>query len=142
MGYSYYTYAIDGVAINKNNEEIIDIKYGNGKSPLHIFKNDLIDFVTAILSKKELKERGITLEKIASVMQVKGVEVLDELLQGRCMVLLTTFHNYLEYSNNGQNNVELITNLRIDGQIDMASAFNFKQRKPSYDDLYKSSHNK
>ena len=136
MNYSYYTYGIDGIEVNKNNVEIVDIQFGNGKMPLQIFKKDVIDFVTAILPLEEIKERGITLGYIAQVIQENGVEALNKLLKGRCMVLLTTFHSYLEYPNGAQNNVEFITNLNIDGQINIRNAFDLKQRGPSYEDLY------
>ena len=64
------------------------------------------------------------------------IEVLNQFLKGRAMILATDFKNYLEYSNGGQNGVCEIAGLQIDGNIDWAAAFPYKELESSFKDLY------
>lgn len=127
---AFYHYAIDGFETNQNNAAVVDILYGAGKTPLHIFKKDAEKFIEAIISPDERRKRGIG--------QLVGdeVEVLNSLLKGRAMILCTDFENYLEYCNGAQNGVKEIAGLRIDGNIDLVEAFDYKNLEPSIKVLY------
>lgn len=128
---AFYHYAINGFETNQNNAAVVDILYGAGKTPLHIFKKDAEKFIEAIISPEERRKRGIN--------QLVGdeVEVLNSLLKGRAMILCTDFENYLEYSSNGtQNGIKEIAGLRIDGNIDLVEAFDYENLEPSIKVLY------
>lgn len=127
---AFYHYAIDGFETNQNNAAVVDILYGAGKTPLHIFKKDAEKFIEAIISPDERRKRGIG--------QLVGdeVEVLNSLLKGRAMILCTDFENYLEYCNGAQNGVKEIAGLRIDGNIDLVEAFDYENLEPSIKVLY------
>jgi len=127
---AFYHYAINGFETNQNNAAVVDILYGAGKTPLHIFKKDAEKFIEAIISPEERRKRGIN--------QLVGdeVEVLNFLLKGRAMILCTDFENYLEYSNGTQNGIKEIAGLRIDGNIDLIEAFDYENLEPSIKVLY------
>ena len=127
---AFYHYAINGFETNQNNAAVVDILYGAGKTPLHIFKKDAEKFIEAIISPEERRKRGIN--------QLVGdeVEVLNSLLKGRAMILCTDFENYLEYSNGTQNGIKEIAGLRIDGNIDLVEAFDYENLEPSIKVLY------
>ena len=127
---AFYNYAIDGFKTNENNAAVVDILYGAGKTPLHIFKKDAEKFIEAIISPMERRERGIG--------QLVGDEVgvLNSLLRGRAMILCTDFEVYFEYSNGPQNGVKEIAGLRIDGNIDLIESFDYENLKPTIKDLY------
>ncbi len=133
---AYFVYGLKGIKVNENNEEILDIEFGRSKFPLNIFKKDIIDFIRAVIPAEELEERGITEEKILKAIEEHGIEVLNELLEGRAIVLITDFYNYFEYINAGQNQIRKITTLNIDGEIEEETAFDYGEREPGYYDLY------
>lgn len=130
---AFYNYAIEGFEVNENNAAVVDIHYGAGKTPLHIFKKDTKMFVKAIISPKEIREREI--ERLIEGDEVE-IKVLNKLLKGRAMILLTDFKNYLEYCNGGQNGVKEIAGLWINGKIAFGDAFDYETLEPSYEDLY------
>ncbi|MBQ9318985.1 MAG: hypothetical protein IJR82_05075 [Bacilli bacterium] len=135
MEFSYFTYGINDIKVNPNNKNIIDIQYGYNKIPLHIFKDDIPDFIKSLISKKEREQTQLALEDIISI----NVEQLDILLKGRCIILITGFSDYSEYNNISHNEIKYITSLNINGQFNFQDAFDYMNRTPSLDDLNKSS---
>lgn len=127
-----YSYSIDGVEENPLNSEIANIKYGDGKVPLNIFKKDLDRFARAIMSSEEMEKR-----KISKMLEGEDkIKVLNCCLKGRAMILATTFFNYFEYDNKGQNEIVEIAAIRLDGHIAWEDAFPYHKLEPSWDDLY------
>ena len=129
-----YNYAIDGVEENAFNSEILNINYGAGKVPLNIFKKDIERFVRAIISPEEMEKR-----KIAQMLEEddgKQLEALNYCLKGRAMILVTTFFNYFEWANKGQNQICEIAALRMDGRIAWEDAFPYYKLEPSWENLH------
>ena len=133
---AYFNYGINSVELHKENEELLDINYGKNKIPISIYKNDIIDLIKAIIPAEEIEYRGITAEKVEKALQEDGVSVLNYLLGGRAMILITDFKNYMEYTNGGQNHIKKITGLNIDGKMELENAFNYETKQPSFRDLY------
>lgn len=131
MKRAYYNYAIVGFETNENNPKIVDILFGEGKLPLNIFKKDAEEFMEAIISSKEKRERGIK-----PIEAGKEVETLNHYLKGRAMILITDFFNYFEFYNGGQNGIKEIAGLRITGEIAFEDAFDYESLSPSFEDLY------
>lgn len=137
MSKAFYNYGINDIGENKDNKEILDVNFGHGKFPLHIWKKDIMDFVKAVISKEEVEDRGITPEKLQQSLKEDGVAVLNYLLGGRSMILITNTKNYLDYKNAGQS-IQQITGLNLDGEIEMENAFDYIARSPKYSDLHPS----
>lgn len=130
---AFYHYGIEGFEVRTDNTAVVDIHYGAGKTPLHIFKKDIKRFVRAIISLEEMEARGI--ERLLNGDEVK-IEVLNQFLKGRAMIVATNFENYIEYSNGGQNCVCEIVGLLIDGNIDWENAFPYRKLEPDFKDLH------
>ena len=126
--YAYYTYGIGDIIENKENDSIVDVHFGNGKMPVHIFKEDLVDFYRAIIPEEEREDLEITDKELFQYGQKK--------VKGRAICLVTTFKNFLEYSNGGQNGIVALTGIKIDGRPNLEEGFDYKHRKPRYNDLY------
>lgn len=126
---AFYNYAIEGFQTNENNVAIIDINYGFGKTPLHIFKKDMQMLIKAIISSEEMNERKI------ERLEGDEVETLTHFLKGRAMILITDFESYDEYGNGIQNGVKEIAGLSIDGKIDRINSFNYETLEPRVEDL-------
>lgn len=127
---AYYNYAINGFTENLNNADIIDIEYGNGKFPIHIFKKDTDRLINAILSPNERRQRLI------ARIEEDDIEYLNRLLKGRAMILITDFENYSEYCSSGQNGIEEITGMDISGKLNSQESFDYKTLAPGIEDLY------
>ena len=128
---AFYNYAIEGIEVNENNPEVLNIHYGAGKTPLYIFKKDVQSFTGAIICPEEMRER-----EFKRLPSGDEIEVLNYLLKGRAMILCTDFENYLEYCNGAQIGVKEIAGLRINGQIDLINAFDYENLEPSFEVLY------
>lgn len=133
---AFYNYGITDISINEKNEELLNINYGRGKNPLSIFKRDIMAFIEAILPKDEREQREITAEKVNKALEEDGIKVLNYLLGGRSMIMITEFENYFEYCNVGQNHIKKITGLNINGEMELESAFDYEEKRPTYEDLY------
>lgn len=139
MKLAYYSYGITNVTENENNRNIIDIHFGSSKLPLSIFKKDAYDFLRSIISQVEIRERG--LERLLDKINGEEIKVLNYLLEGRAMVLCTDFENYLEYANGGQNGIQKITSIQLDGTFALTDAYDYASRQPGINDLYPSTQN-
>lgn len=96
---AFYNYGISDVNVNKSNEAILDVNFGHGKFPLHIFKRDIMDFIKAVLPEEEVEQRQITSEKVNKSLEEDGISLLNYLLGGRAMIIVSNYENYYEYCN-------------------------------------------
>lgn len=129
---AYYNYSIDG--FEERGKDILDINYGNGKIPLHIFRKDVKRFIRAIMSQEELETIHAELWLDGDGSEVV-VRVLNELFKGRAMVLATQFRHYLEYMDDRQHDICKIAGLQIDGNINWEEAFPYDELTPTLDEL-------
>ena len=134
-GDSYYIYGIETITENSDNKDLLNVEYGPHKLPISIFKKDIMDFIRAILPEQEIDERRITSELISKSLEKNGTALLNEILAGRSMILISDYKNYLEYYNGVQNSLMKITGLHMDGHIQEKNAFNYILREPSREDL-------
>ena len=134
--YSFYNYGIRDISINKENNTILNINYGHkGKKPIHIFKNDIFDFMKAIMSEQEMEELNITDKKVKDSLDMHSVEYINSILSGRAMVIVSGLGNARGYYNSSDNGIRYILGLNMDGRIKQKNLFDFEKRKPRYIDL-------
>ena len=137
-GNAFYNYAINGITQNERNPELFDISYGGGKIPLSIFKKDVEDFIRAVIPLEN--DPGLTadIERALKSFREQGdISGLNAFLNGRAMIIISDFKDAGEYINGGQNGIQLITSLKLDGQFN-GIVFDYDKRQPIFKDLYPS----
>ena len=132
--FTFYSYGLKEININKENNNIYDINFGKFKFPLNVFKKDMVEFIETIISEEERDMFDLSSDKINNLIEKDSLEVLNKFIVGRSITLITTFRNPSEYINVGQNKIKYISSLNLDGKFERV--FDYENKKPKYEDLY------
>ncbi len=150
--YAFYNYAIRGVEENRKgmydpeqedkekyiNPDLLVLKYGLGRGKEFYFrKEDSYKLLQKIVGKNFLEFFAVTKEKFDVLVQENGyLDVLNHYLEGRAVVIVSEFENYLEYFNGGQNKVVGLTGIDLDGEYIAKNKEDLFLNTVSYDDIY------
>ena len=150
--YAFYNYAIRGVEENRKgmydpeqedkekyiNPDLLVLKYGLGRGKEFYFrKEDSYKLLQKIVGKNFLEFFKVTKEKFDTLVQENGyLDVLNHYLEGRAVVIVSEFENYLEYFNGGQNKVVGLTGIDLDGEYIAKNTTDLFLNTVSYDDIY------
>lgn len=141
--YAFYNYGISGVEEVHRNPNLLILKYGiRGLKEFYFRKKDSYKLLQKILGQNELDYRRITEAKVNEYITKHGYsKALNDYLNGRAVVFVTEFANYLEYYNGGQNDLVGLTGIDLDGEYiakekeDLFPAnVTFEEMYPHYED--------
>ena len=108
-----------------------------GGKEFYFRKEDSYKLLQKIVGKNFLESFKVTKEKFDTLVQENGyLDVLNHYLEGRAVVIVSEFENYLEYFNGGQNAVVGLTGKDLDGEYIAKNTTDLFLNTVSYDDIY------
>ena len=118
---------------NERNTSICELEFGNGKAPFYIWKEDVDEFLRAIVPVESDTTEALVKGAVEGINKGDYSRV-NALISSRGMIVQSSFKNDMEYINSATNGRIFIRSIKMNGE--RTHAFPYSDRKPEFQDIY------